>query len=295
MVTMFRSQFLNSTGRRMYLNLHRTQPRPITCTAPSIPGTPTPQLQIIQYRKYFTQLIYNTRHVSRSGLRTHVSDQKRYYNQNRGFNQNTASGYYAASIAVIFLAASYAAVPLYRAFCQATGYGGTIQESKDTDMTLMVKHMDRPIRIRFNADTSNNMQWAFKPQQKEVTVIPGESVLAFYTATNPTDKPISGISTYNVIPFEAGQYFNKIQCFCFEEQRLNPDEQVDMPVFFYIDPEFADDPFMAKVNTITLSYTFFESKNFDYEKWSSEQQGPVAIPAHATKGLPAVPVTVSTS
>uniref|UniRef100_A0A8C3LXJ8 Cytochrome c oxidase assembly protein COX11, mitochondrial n=1 Tax=Chrysolophus pictus TaxID=9089 RepID=A0A8C3LXJ8_CHRPC len=91
-------------------------------------------------------------------------------------------------------------------------------------------------------------------------VVPGETALAFYKAKNPTDKPIIGISTYNVVPFEAGQYFNKIQCFCFEEQWLNPQEEVDMPVFFYIDPEFAEDPKMAKVDSITLSYTFFEAK-----------------------------------
>lgn len=121
-------------------------------------------------------------------------------------------------------------------------------------------------------------------------VVPGETALAFYRAKNPTDKPITGISTYNVVPFEAGQYFNKIQvvrqalgqaavcsrppasslmdsfslvslqCFCFEEQRLNPHEEVDMPVFFYIDPEFDEDPRMARVETITLSYTFFEAK-----------------------------------
>ena len=97
--------------------------------------------------------------------------------------------------------------------------------------------------------------------QKEVYLVPGETALAFYTATNPSDKPVIGISTYNVIPYDAGQYFNKIQCFCFEEQRLNPHEQVDMPVFFYIDPEFANDPAMWKVDEITLSYTFFESKD----------------------------------
>lgn len=91
-------------------------------------------------------------------------------------------------------------------------------------------------------------------------VSPGETALAFYTARNPTNQPVIGISTYNVIPFEAGQYFNKIQCFCFEEQQLNPNEEVDMPVFFYIDPEFCDDPKMEFVDEITLSYTFFEAK-----------------------------------
>ncbi|EDQ91055.1 uncharacterized protein MONBRDRAFT_15576 [Monosiga brevicollis MX1] len=125
----------------------------------------------------------------------------------------------------------------------------------------MVPVEEREIRIRFNADTSATMQWSFKPQQREVTVVPGETALAFFTAKNPTNQPIIGISTYNVVPYDAGVYFNKIQCFCFEEQRLNPGEEVDMPVFFYIDPEFAEDPSMYKVRDITLSYTFFQARN----------------------------------
>lgn len=144
----------------------------------------------------------------------------------------------------------------------------------------MKKVPDRVLKITFNADLSASMMWNFKPQQHEIRVVPGETALAFYTAKNPTDKPVIGISTYNVIPFEAGQYFNKIQCFCFEEQMLNPHEevrsffyiikslvnstfllQVDMPVFFYIDPEFVDDPKMEFVDEITLSYTFFEAKD----------------------------------
>lgn len=156
---------------------------------------------------------------------------------------------------------SYAAVPLYRIFCQAYSYGGTtgLAEPSDVVSTMTtVKH--RPIRVRFNADVASSMQWNFKPQQPDITVLPGETALAFYTARNPTDKPVTGISTYNVIPFEAGQYFNKIQCFCFEEQQLNPHEQVDMPVFFYIDPEYTQDPQMEYVDEIVLSYTFFEAK-----------------------------------
>ena len=124
----------------------------------------------------------------------------------------------------------------------------------------MKKDKSRPIRILFNADTAATMQWNFRPQQSEVHVYPGETALAFYTAKNPTDKPIDGISTYNVVPFNAGPYFNKIQCFCFEEQRLNPHEEVDMPVFFYIDPDIVDDPNLENLETITLSYTFFQSK-----------------------------------
>jgi len=114
--------------------------------------------------------------------------------------------------------------------------------------------------VKFNADIAATMRWNFRPQQSEVRLYAGETALAFYTAKNPTEKPIDGISTYNVVPFEAGQYFNKIQCFCFEEQRLNPGEEVDMPVFFYIDPEFLDDPNLEKDDIITLSYTFFESR-----------------------------------
>ncbi|XP_053231122.1 cytochrome c oxidase assembly protein COX11, mitochondrial isoform X1 [Podarcis raffonei] len=156
---------------------------------------------------------------------------------------------------------SYAAVPLYRLYCQATGLGGSAVAGHGSgEIETMVPVKDRIIKVTFNADVHASLQWNFRPQQTEVYVVPGETALAFYKAKNPTDKPIIGISTYNVVPFEAGQYFNKIQCFCFEEQRLNPHEEVDMPVFFFIDPEFAEDPRMANVDLITLSYTFFEAK-----------------------------------
>ncbi|CAH1794660.1 unnamed protein product [Owenia fusiformis] len=168
---------------------------------------------------------------------------------------------YISAVGIFMLGMSYAGVPLYRMFCQATGLGGQATAGHDNSkVETMAAIEDRQIKIRFNADTASSMRWNFKPQQLSVVVAPGETALAFYTATNPTAKPIVGISTYNVLPFEAGIYFNKIQCFCFEEQRLNPHEQVDMPVFFYIDPEFAEDPKMENVDSITLSYTFFEAK-----------------------------------
>jgi len=168
---------------------------------------------------------------------------------------------YVTAVGLLVIAVSYAAVPMYRIFCQTTSYGGTVSVGHDAEkVEKMQKVEDRVISVRFNADTAASLQWNFKPQQSEIKVIPGETALAFYTATNPTNIPVIGISTYNVIPFEAGKYFNKIQCFCFEEQRLNPKEQVDMPVFFYIDPEFAEDPRMELVNEILLSYTFFEAK-----------------------------------
>ncbi|CAI7778146.1 unnamed protein product, partial [Closterium sp. NIES-53] len=115
----------------------------------------------------------------------------------------------------------------------------------------------RELVIHFNADVAEGLPWRFIPTQREVRVRPGQSTLAFYTAHNKSDKPITGVSTYNVSPMKAGIYFNKIQCFCFEEQRLQPGETIDMPVFFYIDPEFATDPQMKNVNHLTLSYTFF--------------------------------------
>lgn len=130
-------------------------------------------------------------------------------------------------------------------FCQAYSYGGTTAQGHDSSKVESMKpEQSRPIKVRFNADKAANMRWSFKPQQNEITVstpnylwkrelklvcwkvYPGETALAFYTAMNPTDHSVIGISTYNVIPFEAGQYFNKIQCFCFEEQILNPHEQV---------------------------------------------------------------------
>uniref|UniRef100_A0A8D0E966 Cytochrome c oxidase assembly protein COX11, mitochondrial n=1 Tax=Salvator merianae TaxID=96440 RepID=A0A8D0E966_SALMN len=168
---------------------------------------------------------------------------------------------YLAAAVVGMAGLSYAAVPLYRLYCQAVGLGGSAVAGHGSDRIETMKPVkDRIIKVTFNADLHASIQWNFRPQQSEVYVVPGETALAFYKAKNPSDKPIIGISTYNVVPFEAGQYFNKIQCFCFEEQRLNPHEEVDMPVFFFIDPEFAEDPRMAKVDLITLSYTFFEAK-----------------------------------
>ncbi|XP_072385295.1 cytochrome c oxidase assembly protein COX11, mitochondrial [Diabrotica undecimpunctata] len=189
---------------------------------------------------------------------------KRLYSNNT--NETKKRGirstlYYVTAAGVVTVGLSYAAVPLYRLFCQAYSYGGTVSTGHDAEkVETMSAVKQKPLKIKFNADTAASMRWNFKPQQSEITVYPGETALAFYTAMNPTDAPVVGISTYNVVPFEAGQYFNKIQCFCFEEQMLNPHEQVDMPVFFYIDPEITEDPYMEFVNEITLSYTFFEAK-----------------------------------
>jgi cytochrome c oxidase assembly protein subunit 11 len=196
-----------------------------------------------------------------SAARTFSTSACRLAVQRSGLGSSNKTGLiYIVAVFIFMLGGAYAGVPLYKVFCQATGLGGQAVQGHDTSNIETMEKVERPIVVRFNADVASSMRWNFRPQQTEVTVFPGETALAFYTAKNPTDKAIIGISTYNIIPNDAGQYFNKIQCFCFEEQRLNPNEQVDMPVFFYIDPEFAEDPKLEHVNTIMLSYTFFEAR-----------------------------------
>lgn len=175
-------------------------------------------------------------------------------------SSNTNTGIWLGAVLVGTFGAAYAAVPLYRLFCRVTGFGGTTQESRGVDYSGLQPVVSRPIRVQFNSDCAANMPWKFAPAQREVVVVPGQTALAFFTAENPTDKPIYGISTYNVTPQKMGKYFHKIQCFCFEEQRLNPHESVDMPVFFFIDPAMADDPRMKDITYVSLSYTFFKSR-----------------------------------
>lgn len=148
---------------------------------------------------------------------------------------------------------SFASVPLYRAFCQITGFDGTtMRADKAADRVLK-----REITIRFDATVGQGLPWTFKPEQVSQTLHVGETGLAFYAAKNLTDKPITGRATFNVQPAKAGQYFNKIECFCFTEQTLKPGEAASMPVTYFIDPAIADDEGLDDVQTITLSYTFF--------------------------------------
>ena len=164
---------------------------------------------------------------------------------------------------VTFVGMSYAGVPLYDLICTQTGLDGTPVTANGTKYNpedMKAVQGARPVRISFDSSVSDKMKWKFSPVTKDMKVIPGETALAFYTAKNETDEDIVGISTYSVVPAKAAPYFNKIQCFCFEEQLLASGEEVDMPVFFYLDPEFAYDPWMKDVTHITLSYTFFKSK-----------------------------------
>eukprot|EP00555_Chaetoceros_dichaeta_P012097 CAMPEP_0198259574 /NCGR_PEP_ID=MMETSP1447-20131203/8726_1 /TAXON_ID=420782 /ORGANISM="Chaetoceros dichaeta, Strain CCMP1751" /LENGTH=278 /DNA_ID=CAMNT_0043946997 /DNA_START=357 /DNA_END=1193 /DNA_ORIENTATION=+ len=239
-------------------------------------------------------------------------------------SRNTKIASYAAATVIGALGATYASVPLYKMFCQTTGFGGTTQrvslgewaETQDRrdesgkskisqalwDKLIQLSNVPsemlptsrgtshggkaktwtdeeaaarlaslrpiangRLITVRFDSTVGDVMPWSFTPTQLDVKVVPGETALSFFTATNHSDKAITGVATYNVHPPRAGFYFNKIQCFCFEEQRLLPGETVDMPVFFFIDPDYADDPQLRKVANITLSYTFFQTDEDDEE------------------------------
>ena len=161
---------------------------------------------------------------------------------------------FALSLFALFmLGMSFAAVPLYKLFCQVTGYGGTPLISKEKKIVETGGQID----IRFDSSIEKNSPLYFEPEIKKVSVIIGENNLAFYKASNKTDRKLTTMSVFNVTPHQAAKYFNKIECFCFEEQILNPRENVDMPVSFFIDPAIKDDKFINNLEEITLSYTMF--------------------------------------
>ncbi|KAJ4019140.1 Cytochrome c oxidase assembly protein cox11, mitochondrial [Fusarium irregulare] len=182
--------------------------------------------------------------------------------------KNRTIAYYTLSTILGFVALTYGSVPLYKMICQTTGWGGQPIRahggpgSEDGDLAsrlVPVKDAKR-IKVTFSASVSDVLPWKFVPQQREVRVLPGETALAFYKATNKSDQDIIGVATYSVTPAQCAPYFSKIQCFCFEEQRLNAGETVDMPVFFYLDPDLLNDMNMKGVETVTLSYTFFKAR-----------------------------------
>ncbi|WP_224825443.1 cytochrome c oxidase assembly protein [Cognatishimia sp. MH4019] len=157
-------------------------------------------------------------------------------------------------VVVLMGGLAWASVPLYDWFCRVTGYGGATNVAESGSDTIL----DQTIKIRFDASLERDMPWEFKPVQREMEVRIGETGLAFYEAYNPTDRPVAGSAAYNVAPYAAGAFFSKIQCFCFEEQILQPGERVTMPVTFFVDPEIVDDREAKFAKHITLSYTFYE-------------------------------------
>lgn len=180
--------------------------------------------------------------------------------EERKFKDRTMA-FYFGSVAVVALGLAYAAVPLYRAICARTGFGGVpiTDKRKFTDDKLIPVDTGKRIRVSFTSEVSQILPWKFTPQQREVYVLPGETALAFYKAKNNSNKDIIGMATYSISPGEAAPYFNKIQCFCFEEQKLAAGEEIDMPVFFFIDPDFTTDPAMRNIDDIILHYTFFKA------------------------------------
>ena len=154
---------------------------------------------------------------------------------------------------------AYAAVPLYRIFCQVTGYGGTTQVARAAPDRVL----DRTVEVRFNSDVNAGLAWRFEPEQRSMRVHLGEQALAFFSATNNADHSVTGTAAFNVTPDKAGIYFNKIECFCFTEQTLAPGETARMAVTFYVDPALASDRSADDVDAITLSYTFFEKAKDD--------------------------------
>lgn len=162
----------------------------------------------------------------------------------------------AQLVGVVFVmgALSWASVPFYNWFCKVTGFGG-ITNTADAGSDVI---LDQTITVRFDASIDRDMPWTFKPAQREMTLRIGETGLAFYEAHNPLDVPVAGQAAYNVTPYEAGVFFDKIECFCFTEQVLQPGETVMMPVSFYVDPAIVDDREGQYIHTITLGYTFYQ-------------------------------------
>lgn len=170
--------------------------------------------------------------------------------------------WWVAGVLVMMFGGVWLTVPLYKMYCQAYGDGTATRNTHKDYAPPFDPNSDvgkRLMTVDFQGTVHDTLPWEFVPQQKRLTVSPGETALAFYRAKNCTDRPVIGISVYHMIPPESGLYFNKIQCFCFDEQLLNPNEEVDMPLLFYIDPEIVHDERFHSVDHISLQYIFFES------------------------------------
>ena len=178
------------------------------------------------------------------------------------------------TLTAVMAGLSFAAVPLYRLFCQATGYDGTPRRVD----AASTRTLDREITVRFDANVSSALGWNFQPAQREMRLKIGENALAFYTAANITTKPLVGTATFNVTPEIAGSYFSKVECFCFTEQRLAPGEKSDLPVSFFIDPAIANDPDAGGIQEITLSYTFFKANKPDASAAAASDKGAASRP-----------------
>jgi cytochrome c oxidase assembly protein subunit 11 len=185
-------------------------------------------------------------------------------------NLRTSLGLLGIVVAMVGL--SFAAVPLYRVFCEATGFNGTTKRSAGSSVAIS----EQMVNVRFDASVSPELPWRFFPMQKQVRVRLGEPMVIFYRAENLSNETVTGQATFNVLPLNAGQFFNKIQCFCFKEQTLKPGQGVDMAVQFYVDPAMAQNPDVKDAAAITLSYTFFRSADDQPASAQKLSQLPVA-------------------
>ena len=169
-------------------------------------------------------------------------------------NKKKKTIFYLVFLVLFMTSASFLSVPFYNWFCKVTGYGGaTNVAQKESDIIS-----DKVISVRFDASLEKGLEWEVKPVQRNMTLNLGETGLAFYEAYNPTDKPIAAQASFNVVPFSVGNFFNKIECFCFTEQILQPGEKIKMPVSFYVDPDLINNLESKNVTSVTLSYTFYE-------------------------------------
>jgi len=168
--------------------------------------------------------------------------------------RNGRTALFAAILVCSMTGLAFASVPLYRMFCQVTGFNGTTQRAEAYQVPGDSGHM---ISVRFDANTSHALPWRFQPVDTHRNIAIGARNIALFTARNLSDHAVTGSATFNVTPVQAGQYFTKIQCFCFTEQRLTPGQEVSMPVVFFVDPRILDDPDTRNISEITLSYTFY--------------------------------------
>jgi cytochrome c oxidase assembly protein subunit 11 len=165
---------------------------------------------------------------------------------------NTKTALIMAVICAAMLGLAFAAVPLYRIFCEATGFAGTTQRADRAPGAVAGQ-----VKVQFDSNVHPGLPWEFRPEQVSVNVAPGAQTKIFYYAHNLSARAITGQAVYNVSPDRVGKYFKKIECFCFTEQTLQPGQKVDMPVIFFVDPKIAEDPDTKDVHEITLSYTFY--------------------------------------
>lgn len=176
--------------------------------------------------------------------------------------RNRRAGFIVLATVLFMIGLSFAAVPLYNLFCKTTGFGGTTMTAEKAPDRVL----ERALTIRFNTDTDADLPWNFKTNNKYVKTKVGQQTLITYTAKNWSAQTTGGTAVFNVTPPKAGKYFRKIECFCFQEQILEAGQTVDMPVLFFIDPAFVDDPALEEVTTITLSYTFYPLDSVSLER-----------------------------